>query len=94
MIKVLQIAERVALSLLVAVLALWVGDWAVFRVQAARGHGYDSVQVEQYLATALKGNKEEYDYLGQTQVSCARALFPHGGTPPCWWQRRHHQQWE
>lgn len=90
----LWILERAALAVLVAALALWAGDWAVFRVQAARGHGYDSVQVEEYLSTALKGNKEEYDYLGQAQVSCARSLFPHGGAMPCWWQRRHRQEWE
>lgn len=92
--RLLQIIENAALALLVAAIALWAGDWAIFRVQVARGHGYDSVQVEEYLSTALKGNKEEYDYLGQAQVSCARALFPHGGTPPCWWVRRHRQEWE
>lgn len=92
--RLLQIIEKAALALLVSAIALWIGDWAVFRVQAARGYGYDSVQVEEYLSTALKGNKEEYDYLGQAQVRCARALFPHGGAPPCWWQRRHQQEWQ
>lgn len=82
------------MGLLVLSLALWVGDWAVFRLKVARGQGYGSVQVEEYLATALKGNKEEFDYLGQAQVSCARSLFPHGGAMPCWWQKRHPQEWE
>ncbi len=71
---------------------LWVSDWAVFRVRAARGTGFDTVQVEEYLTTALKGNKQEYDYMGSAPVTCARALFPHGGDPACWWLRRHTTQ--
>jgi len=63
----------------------WVTDWAVFRVRSARGTAFDSVQVEEYLSTALKGNKQEFDYMGTAQVSCARrssrtlALLPAGG---------------
>jgi hypothetical protein len=66
----------------------------MLRVREVRGTAFDSVQVEEYLSTALKGNKQEYDYLGTAQVSCARALFPHGGAPACWWLRRHTTQWE
>jgi hypothetical protein len=32
--------------------------------------------------------------MGVVQVSCARALFPHGGAPACWWLSRHTTQWE
>ena len=60
----------------------------------ARGTAFDSVQVEEFLTTALKGNKQEYDYMGTAQVTCARALFPHGGAPACWWVRRHRTEWE
>jgi hypothetical protein len=86
--------EWTAMALIVAAIVLWLGDWAVFSVRSARGNGYDTVQVQQFLSTALKGNKEEYDYLGTAQVTCARALFPRAGAPPCWWQRRHPQQWQ
>jgi hypothetical protein len=92
--KILQWLERTAMGVLIAAILVWVADWGVFAVRAAHGKAYDTVQVEQYLSTALKGNKTEYDYLGTAQVSCARALFPHGGAAPCWWQRRHKQQWE
>jgi hypothetical protein len=92
--RILYILEQTAKVLLVAAVLLWVSDWAMFRVRVVRGTAFDSVQVEEYLSTALKGNKQEYDYLGTAQVSCARALFPHGGAPACWWLRRHTTQWE
>jgi hypothetical protein len=91
--RILYILEQTAKVLLVAAIVLWVSDWAVFRLRLARGTAFDSVQVDEYLSTALKGNKQEYDYLGTAQVTCARAIFPHGA-PACWWLRRHTTQWE
>ncbi|HEY6448599.1 MAG TPA: hypothetical protein VIY53_19245 [Acidobacteriaceae bacterium] len=92
--RLLTFLGRVAMAAMIAAIVLYLADWVIFTVRAARGGGYGTVQVEQYLSTALKGNKQEYDYLGTVQVTCARALFPHGGAAPCWWQRRHTQQWE
>ncbi len=80
-------------TLLLALIVLYLLDWAVFRIRLAHGAGYGSVEVEQYLSTALKGNKAEYDYLGTTPVSCAHAIFPHGAEP-CWWVERHKAHWE
>jgi hypothetical protein len=91
---ILQILKRLVLGLVVGSVALWVVDWVVFTVRAAHGNGYDQVLVQEYLSTGLKGNKTEFDYLGTAQVSCARAVFPHGGANPCWWQRRHTTEWE
>ena len=92
--RILQILEWGAKVVLVAAVVLWLCDWAVYRVRVAHGTAFDSVQVEEYLSTALKGNKQEYDYMGTAQMSCARAIFPHGGAPACWWLRRHTTQWE
>lgn len=86
--------ELAGKALLLAAVLLWAGDWAVFHLRAARGNGYDTVTVKEFLSTALKGNKTEYDYMGTADVTCARALFPHGGAPACWWVRRHSTQWE
>lgn len=80
--------------LLLAAVVVYAGDWAVFHVRAARGTGYDTVEVQEFLSTPLKGSKTEYDYMGTADVSCARALFPHSGAPACWWLRRHTTQWE
>jgi hypothetical protein len=92
--RFLRILELTAKLVIVVAVVMWATDWAVFRVRSARGTGFDSVQVEEYLSTALKGNKQEYDYMGTAQVSCARALLPHAGAPACWWLRRHTTQWE
>jgi hypothetical protein len=80
--------------LLVAAILIYGCDWGWFEIRAARGTGYDTVQVEEYLSTPLKGAKTEYDYMGTATVSCARALFPHAGAPACWWLRNHRTQWE
>jgi hypothetical protein len=81
-------------TLAIAILLLWLGDWVVFRVRASHGSAFQTIQVKEYLTTPLKGSKEEYDFLGNEMESCARALFPHAGAPPCWWLRRHTTQWE
>ncbi len=92
--RLLNILEAALKFLLVAGVVVWVSDWAVFRVRSARGTAFDTVQVEEFLSTALKGNKQEYDYMGTAQVTCARSLFPHGGASACWWVRRHRTEWE
>ena len=73
---------------------LYVGDWAVLRVRVSRGTAYDVVQVNQFLATPLKGNKVEYDLMGTVPMTCSRSIFPQKGNPACWWLRRHTSQWE
>jgi hypothetical protein len=88
--KTLWLAIRVSVVLFIVVYLL---DWAVLRIRLARGNAYDTVQVEEYLSTPLKGNKAEYDYMGSQPMSCARAIFPHSATP-CWWLRRHPAHWE
>ena len=76
---------QVVLAILVA---LYVGDWVVQRVA-----GSSSVQVEQFLRTPLKGQKEEFDYMGTVAQPCARSLFPHSSESPCWWLKWHKVQW-
>jgi hypothetical protein len=73
---------------------VYLGDWAVLRVRVGRGTAFDVVQVNQFLATPLKGNKVEYDMMGTVLVTCSRSLFPQQGNPACWWLRRHTSQWE
>ena len=84
----------IGLRLLIAALILvYLVDWAVLRIRMTRGTAYGTVQVDRYLTTPLKGNKDEYDYLGTTSVSCAHSIFPHGAAP-CWWVERHKSVWE
>jgi hypothetical protein len=80
-------------ALIAALIVIYLADWAILRIRITRGTAYGTVQVDQYLSTALKGNKAEYDYLGSNPVPCAHSIFPHGA-PPCWWLERHKAVWE
>ena len=78
--------------LLVAALVLYLGDWAILHLKSA-DHQSSSVQVDQFLRTPLKGQKEEFDYMGTAAQSCVTSLFPHESQTPCWWLKRHKTQW-
>jgi hypothetical protein len=80
--------------LLLGVVAVYLADWAVLAVRISRGGGFGSVTVSQYLATPLKGHKEEYDYLGSVDQRCVKSIFPHEEAQPCWWLERHKNQWQ
>jgi hypothetical protein len=73
---------------------LYVGDWVVLQVRITHGTAYGVVEVNQFLATPLKGNKVEYDLVGAVQETCSRSIFPQKGNPACWWLERHKSQWE
>jgi hypothetical protein len=85
---------RLLVALAVAAGALWVGDWAVLRVRVSHGTAHGVVQVNQFLATPLKGSKVEYDYMGTVPVTCSRSIFPQQGNEACWWLERHSSQWQ
>jgi hypothetical protein len=83
---------RILQGLLTVLVVLYVGDWIALRVRA-QSQVASSVQVEQFLRTPLKGQKEEFDYMGTVAQPCVRSLFPHSAEAPCWWLERHKIQW-
>jgi len=94
----LEILGKAAKYFLISLTILYAVDWTVFEARRVRGTAMGSVAVEHYLQTALKGNKAEYDYMGTTEQSCSRSLFPQYAasqwTTPCWWLVRHKAQWQ
>jgi hypothetical protein len=50
------------------------------------------VTVNRYLTIPLKGNKQEFDYLGSIDAPCSVSLFPQAGQAACWQLRRHPNQ--
>lgn len=82
------------LGVAAAALLLYLGDAIALRVRMAHGTAYGTVEVNQFLATPLKGQKEEYDLIGTVPVTCARSIFPQSGMPACWWLNRHRSQWQ
>jgi hypothetical protein len=83
---------RILQGLLAILVVLYLGDWITLRVRTG-AQGTNSVQVEQFLRTPLKGQKEEFDYMGTVAEPCVPALFPHRSEAPCWWVERHKIQW-
>ena len=82
-------ARRVLLTLISTFVALYVGDWVVYKL---RGSPQGTVRVSQTLVVPLKGNKQEYDYLGTSDVPCSVSIFSQGGENPCWQLRRNQNQ--
>jgi len=82
---------RVVIAFAVCFVAAWVVDWTLFEL---RGKPTSTVTIHRYMSVPLKGQKEEYDFLGDFTVPCARSLFPQGGDDPCWHLKRNPNQWE
>jgi hypothetical protein len=77
--------QRVALILIAGFVAVYAGDWAVFQL---RGSPHSKVTVNRFLTVPLKGNKQEFDYIGSVDVPCSVSLFPQAGQSPCWHLRQ------
>jgi len=81
--------QRIALLLVAGFVAVYGGDWAVFKL---RGSPQSKVTVNRYLTISLKGNKQEIDDLGSVDVPCSVSLFSQAGQSPCWQLRRNPTQ--
>jgi hypothetical protein len=88
-----RLAQLLA-GIIVALGVLYAGDWVMLRVRISHGTAYSVVQVNEFLATPLKGNKMEYDLIGTVPQTCSRSIFPQKGNPACWWLQRHNSQWQ
>ena len=58
---------RIAGVLLGGFVLIYVGDWALFKL---RGSPRSTVSVNRYVTIPLKGNKQEFDYLGSLDEPC------------------------
>jgi hypothetical protein len=89
-----RIVGRVLLGLFLVAVAVYLGDWAVWRVRAGTGGGMGKATVSRFVVAPLKGNKEEYYYQGTAEVDCSQSLFPQAGSGACWWLKRNSVVWE
>jgi hypothetical protein len=72
-----------------AFVAAYAGDWTIFKL---RGSPLSTVTVNRFVTIPLKGNKQEFDYLGSFDAPCSVSLFPQAGQATCWQLRRHPNQ--
>ena len=80
-----QMLGKTLAGLLIAAVALYSGDWCVWKIRVARGGGMGAVSVGVMIGTPLKGDKEEFDWAGVQPVDCSRSVFPHAADYACWW---------
>jgi len=81
--------RRIALYAIAGAIFLYIADLFIFQV---RGQPQDSVTVQRYYALHKTKEKTNFVFADPQAQSCARALFPHSGNPPCWYLRRHTEQ--
>ena len=80
---------RMLVVLAAAFVVIYAGDWATYKL---RGSPRSTVTVNRYVTIPLKGNKQEFDYLGSMDMPCSVSLFPQAGQAPCWQLRRNPNQ--
>lgn len=84
-------AVRMTILFLVALVTLlYVGDWLVLRL---RSDPYGSVVIQHYYAIAQKTGRIQLQYDRTYSQQCTRSLLPHASLEPCWYLRRHSEQW-
>jgi hypothetical protein len=89
-----RLIGRVLIGVILALAAVYAGDWLIWKARVLRGGGMGTVKVGELIITPLKGNKEEYDWGGTVDVDCSRSLFPHAGSGACWWLARRKVMYE
>jgi hypothetical protein len=55
----------------------------------ARHDPFDNVHIDRVLAVREKFNKITYERTSPVTERCVYALFPHFGSNPCWYLKRH-----
>jgi hypothetical protein len=90
----MRVVGRALIYFVAGLAIVYAGDWGVLQLRMAHKTAFSTVQVDQLLASPLKDNKEEYDYMGTVAEPCVRSIFPHASDLPCWWLKRHTTQWE
>lgn len=77
----------------ILLLLIYVADYVslVYRIPNGRPQ-FGSVQVDKSFAVKLKDQKTEYMFEPPQSEQCVHSLFPHLGSPPCWYLSRHAEQ--
>jgi hypothetical protein len=90
-----KLVGRIALGLLLILLAIYFGDYLQVRVRMLHprpGDPFESLTRTRVLAIPEKNGKTEYQIDAEKPVetlTCVHSLFPHFGYPPCWRLKPH-----
>lgn len=81
---------RIVGLVIIGLVIVYAGDYMAARM---RSGAIETVQVNQYYAIPLKNGQTQYAFAGSKDVACVEGLFPHFGDRPCWYVRRHKEEW-
>lgn len=70
--------------------AAYVGD---YMIALMRGNAIATIEVAQYYAIPLKNGQTQFSFVGNKDAACVESLFPHFNDRPCWYVRRHTEEW-
>jgi hypothetical protein len=88
-----RILVAAILTVLAAAALVYGLDFTVFKIRAATNRNpYGSVTVNHYYAVLQKNGKTQFIFDPPQAQTCVNALFPHQGSPPCWYLSRHPDQ--
>ena len=88
-----RIFRATLLSILAAAILAFGVDFSIFHIRLALNRSaYGSVTVSHYYAVAQKNGKTQFIFEPPQPEPCVNALFPHSGSPPCWYLIRHPEQ--
>ena len=79
---------RIARYLIAGGIALYLADWGVFTLRPR----FEWVHVQRFYAVREKFNKMSYEPTDAREERCTHALFPQGGSRPCWYAARHRSE--
>jgi len=80
---------RLTIALVIALLALDVGDNLVLRYRIrAKREPFGTVEVKRYFAIRHKDQRVEFVAIDPETRPCAHSLLPQLGNNPCWYVRR------
>jgi hypothetical protein len=83
-----RILQLGVLGLAGALLLAYLADWAVLASAGSR-KVYEDIQVDQVFTDTNKWNQIEYSRGTSVTERCVDALFPHNGSRPCWYVKKH-----
>ena len=89
--RILPIANKVAVVLLVILVVTYIADYASVHYRMRNPtptSPFQSVTIERMYAVLQKSGKSEIIPADTQTVTCVHSLFPHAGYNPCWYVTR------
>jgi hypothetical protein len=84
------ILRRVLLPTILALGALYLGDYVALHYRIARSGPAAALETVTVLyGTQLKNGQVKIFWDQPQTETCTRSIFPHLGNPPCWYAKRH-----